>query len=60
MIPNERPSLTIGEAGQLAGYSRERIHRAIVGGHLRFSRVSDKRMIDPVDLRKWISEGARQ
>jgi excisionase family DNA binding protein len=60
MSTNEKPALTIGEAGQLAGYSRERIHRAIVAGHLRFRRVSDRRMIDLQDLRQWISEGARQ
>ena len=53
--------LSIGEAGQLAGYSRERIHRAIVAGHLRFTRsAAGNRVIEPGDLRKWISEGARQ
>lgn len=43
--------LTIGEAAAIVGFSREAIHKAIVDGRLRFTRIDGRRMIDLADLR---------
>ena len=57
MTPTERPeAYSIDAAAKLAGISRRTLYREITAGRLKTTRVGNRQLIEPAELRAYIKE----